>query len=290
MILVLHHLPPPLSLLKVKLKMASLKVFSLYLSLFPFAFGNVPVLLWESSKSDRINSFPAFHRMSEQDFQQYILKKVHGEQQDPLIAVFVEERLSMEDFSWQDSQGQGYFPQLKYITENAASSEFLPSVRDPIEAANQLSKFGYSVKTIESSKNVDFPDACGKILIIKLQEAKPDEDRADLLRQHDVKISETYSQLLSKCSHVIGVMSGQQPSWVEPEEVTRLRRSLDDNSTSVTGPYTLYQDARGVSMLYSSQTPKLFLDGKEISLQNTSVVIVSIIHLKIGQIIGSKKS
>lgn len=256
--------------------MASLKVLTcLIFSLFSFVCGNVPVLLWESSKSERVNTFPAFHRISSEDFQKCILKKVHGEQPVPLIALFAEERLSMEDFSWQDSEGHGYYPRLKYIIENAANTEFLPSVQNPIEAANKLSEFGYSLKTIDHSEISNLPDGCGKILIIKLQEAKPDEDRADMLRRHDEKIAEVYSQLLSKCSHVVGIMTGQQPSWVEPEEVTRLRRSADDNSTSVTGPYTLYQEARGNSMLYSSKVPKLSIDGKEISFPNTSAIIVS---------------
>lgn len=264
-------------------KMASSKVLVLVvLSVLNLGivFGNVPVLLWESSANDRVNSFPALHRIRSEDFQQYILKKVHGEQPVPLIAVFSEESLSIEDFSWQDSQGQGYFPQLKYIADNAANVEFLPSVQDPIKTTEQLSEFGYTLQHIDSDKVVDLPDVCGKILIIKLQEAKPDEDRPELLRRHDVKIAEIYSQLLSKCSHVIGFLSGQQSSWVEPEEVTRVRRATsDENSTmtSVSGPYLKYLDSRGFALLFSNSLPNLTYETKEIRFHNYSnLVVVSI--------------
>lgn len=262
-------------------KMASSTVFVLVISsLFNLVICNVPVLLWESSANDRVNSFPALHRIRSEDFQQYILKKVHGEQPVPLIVVFSEESLSIEDFSWQDSQGQGYFPQLKYIADNAANVEFLPSVQDPIKTTEQLSEFGYTLQHIDSNKDVDLPDGCGKILIIKLQEAKADEDRPELLRRHDVKISEMYSQLLSKCSHVIGFLSGQQSSWVEPEEVTRVRRATaDDNTTisSVSGPYLKYQDTKGFALLFSHSLPNLTYENKQIRFENYSnLVVVSI--------------
>ncbi|KAG8287473.1 V-type proton ATPase subunit S1 [Homalodisca vitripennis] len=252
--------------------MASARVLACVIfSLFNIVCGNVPVLLWESSKSDRVNSFPALHRISSEDFQQYVLKKVHGEQPVPLIAVFSEESLSMEDYSWKDSQGQGYFPQLKYITENAANMEFLPSVQDPIDATKQLSEFGYSLEYVDSDKTVNLPDGCGKVLVVKLQEAEPDEDRPELLRRHDVKIAEIYSKLLSKCSHVIGFLSGQQSSWVEPEEVSRMKRSPDDNNTSTT--YTLYQDAKATSLFYSTSPPVLVYEGKDVGLGNYTTVV-----------------
>lgn len=271
----------------VYLKMAShYTLCFLVLALFNLAYGNVPVALWESSKSDRINSFPALHRMNSEDFQQYILKKVHGEQPVPLLVVFSEENLSMEDFSWQDSEGQGYFPQLKYVTDNAANVEFLTSVQDPIEAVQNLSQFGYPLQNLDSKEVSDLPDGCGKILIVKLQEAESDEDRPDLLRRHDVKINEIYSQLLSKCSHVIGLLTGEQSSWVEPEEVSRMRRSpavgneagknISDFSAPVTGPYTLYQDIKGLSLLYSTNPPQLVVEGKEVNIANTTISVVSI--------------
>lgn len=258
--------------------MASTVVFScIILSLFNLVLSNVPVLLWESSASEKVNSFPALHRLRSEDFQQYLLKKVHGEQPVPLIVVFIEESLSMEDFSWQDSQGQSYFPQLKYITDNSANIEFLPSVQDPIQATKHLSEFGYTLQVIDSDKSLDQPDVCGKILLVKLPEAKADEDRPELLRRHDVKISEMYSQLLAKCSHVIGVLSGEQSSWVEPEEITRVRRAANDpNATVVTGNSSIFQDNKAIALIYSKAGPKLSIGGKETDLGGySSVVVVS---------------
>lgn len=268
--------------------MASLCLLcALSLALLNLAYGNVPVALWESSKSDRINYFPAFHRMKSEEFQQYILKKVHGEQPVPLMVVFSEENLSIEDFSWQDSEGQGYFPQLKYITDNAANDEFLTSVQEPVDAIQNLSQFGYPIQTLDSKDFSEVPDDCGKILIVKLQEAESYEDRPDLLRGHDIKINEIYSQLLSKCSHVIGLLTGIQSSWVEPEEVSRMRRSpaignevgknvSDLSATEEDEPYTLYQDNKGLSLLYSSEAPHLVIEGKEVNIANISSYVVSI--------------
>jgi len=250
-------------------------------SLFNIVLGNVPVLLWESSKSDRINSFPALHRVSREEYQKYILQKVHNEQPAPLMAVFCEESLSIEDFSSQDSQGQGYFPQLQYITKNAANIEFLPSVQDPIETTKQLSQFGYSVINIDSDKLADLPDGCGKILIVTFEEAKMADNRANFLGRHDDKIAEIYSQLLSKCSHVIGCLTGQQSSWIEPEEISRMRRSAEEdasNSTSSVG-LTLksanYQDSKGFSLLFSYSFPKIINDGKEIDVGNGTQYVVT---------------
>lgn len=265
--------------------MASIEMFLIVvLSSFSIVCGNVPVLLWESSKSDRVNYFPALHRITNEEFQQYILKKLHGEQPAPLIVFFAEESLSLEDFSWKDSEGQGYFPQLKYVTENAANFEFQPSVQNPIQAVQKLSEFGYASENVEDKEAYELPDGCGKILVVKLPEAQSDEDRPDLLRRHDTNINEIYSQLLSKCSHVVGILSGEQTSWVEPDEVSRFRRNTErvneasptNNSLNV-GPSSAIVYSENRSLLYSTSVPKLMIDGKQVNISEMPPSVVSML-------------
>lgn len=218
---------------KIKCEMAAVRftnfVLVLLFSIFSNVFGNVPVLLWESSSSDKITDFPALSRISCERFNQYMLKKVHTEQSSSVIVLFVEESLSVEDFSWQDSQRHGYFPNIENITSTAANVEFLPSVESPVDAIKNLVKYGYKVEYVQGQ---EFPENKKVILIVKLQDANAYEDRPDLLRRHDFAVAKTYSQALAKWSHVIAVFSGLQSSWVQPEEINRVKRDVDVSGNS----------------------------------------------------------
>lgn len=206
-------------------------VLVLLFSGLSYVFANVPVLLWESSSSDKITDFPALSRISCERFNQYMLKKVHGELSSAFIVLFVEESLSVEDFSWQDSQRHGYFSNIQNITATAANVEFFPSVESPVDAIKNLVKFGYKIQYLQGQ---EFPDDRNVILIVKLQDANADEDRPDLMRRHDLTMTKIYSKLMAKFSHVIAGLTSLQSSWVQPEEVNRVKRDADlsENSTN----------------------------------------------------------
>lgn len=208
--------------------------------LFSNVFANVPVLLWESSTSDKVTNFPALARISCERFNQYMAKKVHAEQSSSVIVLFVEESLSVEDFSSQDSQGHGYFSNIQNITGTAANSEFFPSVESPVDAIKNLVKVGYKIQYLQGR---EFPEDGKIILIVKLQDANADEDRPDLLRRHDFTVAEVYSQLLAKFSHVVAIFTGLQSSWMQPEELNRVKREVDLSGNSTNFILYRLQDA-----------------------------------------------
>lgn len=222
---------------------------------FSNVFANVPVLLWESSSGDKITDFPALSRISCERFNQYMLKKVHTEQSSPVMVLFVTPSLAVEDFSWQDSQRHGYFPNIQNITSTAANVEFLPSVESPVDAVKNLVKYGYKIQYLQGQ---EFPDDGKIILIVKLQDADADEDRPDLLRKHDFTVAEVYSQLLAKFSHVIALFTASQSSWVQPEELNRVKRDVEVNGNSTN--YVLY---RLNSALFFSHNATLY-DGESV--------------------------
>ena len=78
----------------------------------------MPVLLWSTEPSKQhFTEVSAFSRISSNDFTDYILKKVKAEK--PAIIVFMEDYLSVEDFSWRDDKGNLAFPHLKKISTTA---------------------------------------------------------------------------------------------------------------------------------------------------------------------------
>lgn len=254
-------------------KMAALRVYGCYVvvifSAFSNVFANVPVLLWESSNSDKTTDFPGLSRISCERFNQYMLKKVHTEQSSSVIVVFLEESLSVEDFSWQDSQRHGYFPNMQNITSTAANVEFLPSVEDPVDAIKNMVKYGYKIQYLQGQ---EFPKDRKVILIVKLQDAKADEDRPDLLRRHDLKITEIYSQLLAEYSHVIALVTAEQSSWVQSEEVNRVKRDVDLSGNST--KFLLY---RLDSAMLFSHNATLFDGESVLDLAKSEHDVVSIV-------------
>lgn len=109
----------------------------LLISFVSSTLAGVPVLLWESSNiSEKEDVIPALDQLDGDEFSNHLVKKVHTHK--PLIVVFVEETLSVEDFSWRDDKRQGAFPKLENITGMASKMEFIPSVIDPVGALKDL--------------------------------------------------------------------------------------------------------------------------------------------------------
>uniref|UniRef100_A0A224XKN8 Putative vacuolar atp synthase subunit s1 n=1 Tax=Panstrongylus lignarius TaxID=156445 RepID=A0A224XKN8_9HEMI len=202
----------------------------LFLSIIGSVLSGVPVLLWEaSSTSDKHDLIPALFQLDSDEFSNHIVKKIHVHK--PLIVVFLEETLSVEDFSWQDVQQQGSFPQLRNLTSMAAKTEFIPSVEDPLDALKGL-EVSYNYLWKKYDRN-NLPTKGGVLLEVKMKDPLSNEDRPDLLRRHDANIAEIYSQLLAKHSSIIAIFTGKQSSWVEFES-NRVRREAEDKNVSST--------------------------------------------------------
>lgn len=78
----------------------------------------VPVLQWGTSHHSTGESVSALRKLSTNEYLDFVLKKVKVDK--PLVLVFVEENISVEDFSWRDVDENGAFPLLSNLTKSSA--------------------------------------------------------------------------------------------------------------------------------------------------------------------------
>lgn len=226
----------------------------------------VPVFVWESSKPTDVKiTSPALKKYSTDEFADLFVNKLSLFSKKPLVVVFTEENLSVEDFSWQDLAESSAFPYLESVNSKAANVEFLPSVDNPIRALRRLDKVGYQWQTVRDPDTMSVPELGGVVMEVKLEDAKGDEDRPDFLRRHDNIISRVYSRLVSQWDNVVGVYTGRFNSWIEPENepvLHRVRRLLAESTSSAT--YLLLNKTS--ILVYASNKPNLTRSGVPISL------------------------
>lgn len=256
-----------------RVKLSNFYVFSLVflITVVNLVKCNVPVLLWESSSiSDKDDLIPALYQLDSDEFSNHVVKKIH--QHKPLVVLFLEESLSVEDFSWKDDHEQGSFPQLQNLTSMSAKTEFITSVDDPILALKDLAESQeYSWVKYDNSK---LPVKSRVVLEVTLEDPSADEDRPELLRRHDTSIAEIYSKLLSQYSHIVALFTGKYSSWVEPE-YNRVRREANENATS-SAPFdtsVMFNDNTH-ALLMSSKSPTISMDSTTITLSNASLVSI----------------
>ncbi|KAK7792195.1 hypothetical protein R5R35_005149 [Gryllus longicercus] len=221
-------------------KWVMMKSFLLLFVSVVLVFGNehVPVLVWEAkgSVSRQIPDLPSLSKLSSEEFSDFFIKKLSGEAgPQPLIAVFVEENLSVEDFSWQDAEGHIGFPHLENLTSAAKRVEFFPSVHAPLKGLKRLGYRWQTLQVEDQENDLSLPSEGGVVLIVKLGDARIDEDRPEFLKRHDYVISEIYNDLVAKSKDVIALYTSRHSSLVEPayEPLVRRVRSapdLDENA------------------------------------------------------------
>lgn len=196
--------------------------------------------IWSSSLQEGTSS-SALKQLSTQDFEDHLNQRLESK---PLVLVFTEENLSVEDFS--DVQ----FPKLQTL---GRSSEFIPAVQSPMRA---LKKVVSRQSTLE-----DIPARGSALVVIKMDDARPDEDRGQLLKRHDARINEVYHRALEARDDIVAVYTSHYTSWTEPE-VHRVRRLLEDTSAT-NGSVTMKTDN---ILIYTSQMPYVRIDNQTISL------------------------
>ncbi|KDR18876.1 V-type proton ATPase subunit S1 [Zootermopsis nevadensis] len=194
--------------------------------------------MWESSKPTYLQiTSPALKKYSTDDFADFFVNKLSSFGKKPLVLVFTEENLSVEDFSWQDVAENSAFPHLEGVTATAANVDFIPSVESPLRALRRLEKLGYQWETVRHPDKMKFPEHIGVVMVLKLEDARGDEDRPDYLRRHDSVISSVYSRAVSQVGNVVAVYTGRHSSWIEPENepvVHRVRRLLVNPAPNAT--------------------------------------------------------
>lgn len=230
---------------------------------------NVPVLLWESSKVGENGLTPAaLSAMDVEEFGDVLMRRLD---RNPVVVLFSENSLSVEDFSRQGSGTRSSFPALQSMKGDLnVRLEFIPAVQTPVKALNRLSKLGYKWEQINGEA---LPEAGKKILVVNLGEMKPDEDRSEMLLRHDKSVASLFKQLTAKYSDVLAVYTGRRSSAPEPN-FARVRRDIEATSATSTACNTVISSAGSADqiMLYTSECPLLTINNTKFNLTSADAV------------------
>lgn len=198
----------------------------------------------------------ALKKYSTDDFAGFFISKLSAFRKKPLVLVFTEQNLSVEDFSWQDRHENSVFPRIESVIAATANTEFIPSVANPLTAMRRLEKLGYQWQTVTDLHTMNVPEQDGVVMVLKMEDAAEDEDRPDFLKRHDKFISTLYSRLVSQGHNVVAVYTGRYSSWIEPENepvLHRVRRLLVEPAPNAT--YMLMNTTS--ILIYASDKPQV---------------------------------
>lgn len=189
----------------------------------------VPVFLWGNLAKVSEKSNP-LAKVTAPEFR--VLLK-HELQEEPFTIIFVEESLSVEDFSLKSSDGETSFPYLHSTIGNAL---YLPIVENPLRVLNKFAdpEDVDHIRLTENGLSEDIVPQSGKYVFINLKDAEEGESRFELLRRHNDFMQSTLETLSSKHDSIVALYTAHYPSWTVP--LSRARRQAVDNSNS---SYTL---------------------------------------------------
>lgn len=190
----------------------------------------VPLFLWGDLAKVSQESNP----LAKVTFPEFGLLAKHELQNHPFTIIFIEESLSVEDFSLKNSDGESSFPYLHSIIGNAL---YLPSVENPLRVLNKLAdpENVDHIKLTENGLSAEIVAQSGKYLFINLKDAQEGESRSDLLRRHNDFMQSTLENLSTKHDSVVSIYTAHYPSWTVP--LSRMRRQAqgDANDYSFNG-------------------------------------------------------
>ncbi|XP_067012017.2 V-type proton ATPase subunit S1 [Anabrus simplex] len=223
----------------------------------------VPVLIWDivGDGSHKVPNLSPFSQLSPDEFTDHLQRMIAARESKskPVITVFLEDNLSVEDFGWEDVEEHSTFPQLENLTAQAAKVDFLPSVHAPLKGLKAL---GYPWHVYQSTDDLDSHrvNERGMVLLVRLGDAEEEENRPDFLRRHDRTISTIYQDLLSKYGNLIAVYTARHSSRIEPNEepsVRRVRSLLAVDDTQEGNNATFWRDKDNKIFLYSPVPPRV---------------------------------
>lgn len=255
-------------------RMGFLVVLLSLLTLFGDSYGTefVPVFIWGSEQTTVEVTPPALKKYSTDDFADFIQKKLSAfGEEPPVVLVFEEENLSVEDFSWQDQAGNTVFPHLQSVSSTAPDASFIPSVENPLKALKRLVKQGFKWIVAKDANATQIPQG-GVVVVLKMEDARGDEDRPDLLRRHDRIMMEKYSSLVKERG-VIAVYTGHYCSWTEPENepVLYRKRRLLAEPVVTADPTSIHMNTSSI-LIYAKSMPVVNVSGEVISLNRDPIV------------------
>lgn len=187
----------------------------------------VPVFLWGDLPKTSLKSNP-LSTISASEFDSILKEELAN---DPFTVIFIEENLSVEDFSRRDLElgGDTSYP---YLHANLGDSYYLPSVEDPLRVLNKLAdpERVNHVKLTENGLSADIDSDNGRFLFINLNDARDGESRASLLRRHNDFLENMITKLQERYNTVIAVYTARYPSWTVPESHSRVRRQVQQSN------------------------------------------------------------
>lgn len=195
----------------------------------------VPVLMWDSFREATIkpNTIPVLSKVSQEEFKGILTKKL---QSDPVVIVFAEENLSIEDLSWQDDTGRGAFPNLHNLSRSGdANLLYLPFVDSPLAVLEHMFPqnpgWNEAILGPEGIPILSEDTPYSNFLRVNLEDAKVSDGRSDLLKRHDSTIYNIYQGLRHNHDHVIAIYTSLHSSWhVEENTKSRKIREAQENS------------------------------------------------------------
>lgn len=184
-----------------------------------FASVSVPVFLWGDLAGPSIKSNP-LGEISQSEFEDILKNELKDDQ---FTVVFVDESLSVEDFSRKNFEGKTSFPYLKsYI----AKALYLPAVENVLEVFHKYSDSNADHVTLtENGLSAEIEKENVKYLFINLKDAREGESRADMLLRHNDFMESMVSKLQEQYDKVAAIYTGEFPSWTVPESHLRTRRA-----------------------------------------------------------------
>lgn len=226
----------------------------------------VPVVLWGTGMKSINNHVSALQKLSAPEFENFVKKLSSNE--PPVIAAFIEPSLSMEDFQLQNGNERSAFPLMQQRFEVDDLVTFLPYVKDPIKALDLLKKKGY----VSTSDLKNLHGNPKNLMVVKLDDAKDDETRVEMLRRHDKIIHETCSAVEEKYGNgnAICVLTASQKSWIESEMAPPIRHLLDVPSAETNDSIVFYEN--NVGLIYTKNLT-ISLNGKVCNLSAPTVPV-----------------
>ncbi|XP_013164529.1 PREDICTED: uncharacterized protein LOC106115633 isoform X3 [Papilio xuthus] len=211
---------------------------------------SVPVFLWGDLSKTSLKSNP-LTAVSPKEFDYVLKEELSG---DPFTVIFIEETLSVEDFSSKTSDGE---VPLRYLRANLGDSYYLSSVTDALEALNSFADVEKEnhVKLTENGLSAEIEPEGGNFLFIELKDANERDSRADLLRRHNEFMEDMFAKLHNRYEKVVAIYTARNPSWTVSESHRVRRQATEDNKMYRLDGLLLYVEE--ILLTESNQTTHL---------------------------------
>jgi hypothetical protein len=197
----------------------------------------VPVFSWGDLRSIPLKSNP-LSKVSADDFNVILKEEIKN---DPFVVIFIEETLSVEDFSRKNANGETSFP---YLHANLGNYMYLPTVENALRVLNKMAepdKVNH-VKLTENGLSADIESDNGNFLFINLKDAREGETRSDLLRRHNDFMENMFTKLQERYDSVVAVYTAHYPSWTISTGHSRTRRQAAQSHDHILDGLRLYAE------------------------------------------------